>query len=129
MRVFPALLAPANANHGGGLVALDVPTLVTLVGAVGAEAANMELQLNALVALCNHLSDFNGLVTDDLDYFVGVDVAVTKVVCEFLVVAAMAVAMITGAKLAAALAAKSVLKFHGSLSKYKVRVLVNAHLF
>jgi hypothetical protein len=31
-------------------------------------------------------------------------------------VSAMAVAMITGAKLAAALAAKSVLKFHDSLS-------------
>ena len=129
MLVFPALLTKTDANHWVAAIAGNAPLLVALVGAVGAEAANMELQLNALVALCNHLSDFNGLVTDDLDYFVGVDVAVTKVVCEFLVVAAMAVAMITGAKLAAALAAKSVLKFHGSLSKYKIRVLVNAHLF
>lgn len=98
--ILPAVLAPADANHGGGLVTRDVPFLVTLVGTVGAEAADMELQLNALVALCIHLAHFESLVAHNPDHLEGVDVAVAKVVCKFLVVAAMAVAVIAGAKLA-----------------------------
>jgi hypothetical protein len=70
---------------------------------VGAEAADMELQLNALVALCIHLAHFESLVAHDLDHLKGVDIAVAKVVSKPLVVAAMAVAMITCAKLSATL--------------------------
>ncbi|NBS75253.1 MAG: hypothetical protein EBS66_17460 [Betaproteobacteria bacterium] len=63
----------------------------------------MEFQIYALVALCIHLAHFKGFVADDFDNFKRVYIAVAKMVSKPLVVFAMAVAMITGPKLAAAL--------------------------
>jgi len=79
--VFPAVLAQTDTDDRVLGVALDEPLLVTLVDAVTSKAACCPVELDALIALRVHCADFNGLVADDLDNLVGVDVRVAVVVC------------------------------------------------